>query len=49
MGNQVTWLYYWINAVNMKIAVFWDVTLCTLAGGYHCFGGAYCLCLQDSS
>jgi hypothetical protein len=27
----------------MKMAVFWDVALCSLAETYQCFRGAYCL------
>jgi hypothetical protein len=26
--------------------VFWDVTQCSLAGSYQCFGETYCLHLQ---
>jgi hypothetical protein len=33
-------------AVNVRIAVFWVVTPCSLIGGYKNFGGAYCFLLQ---
>jgi hypothetical protein len=32
----------------LRITVFWDVTLCSLAGECRCFGRIYCLHLQES-
>jgi hypothetical protein len=28
------------TVTNIKIMVFWDVTLCTLVGGYHSYTAA---------
>jgi len=35
------------NHVLQKITVFWNVTQCSLAGGYECFGATCCFCLHD--
>jgi hypothetical protein len=32
----------------VQIVVFWDVTPCSLVGGYQCLGGTCCLHLQVS-
>jgi len=32
----------------LKIVVLSDVTLCSLVDGYEYFGGAWCLCLQNT-
>jgi hypothetical protein len=36
-------------AVKMLIVVFWDITLCSLVGGYQYLRGTYCLHLQSTS
>jgi hypothetical protein len=37
-----------LSAVNMKIAVAWDVTTCGLVDSCQHSGGNYCLDLQDA-
>jgi hypothetical protein len=34
------------TAVKIEILIFWVVMLCSLIGGYHCFGGTCYLHLQ---
>jgi hypothetical protein len=36
-------------AASMKMAVFWDVVLCSLLETYHHFRGALCLYHQGSA
>jgi hypothetical protein len=30
------------SIINLSVVVFWVLTLCSLAGGYKCYGGIFC-------
>jgi hypothetical protein len=34
--------------IRIQIEVFYVMMLCSVVGGYHCFGGPYCLHLQPA-
>jgi hypothetical protein len=36
-----------LTVVTLKMVIFWDVTPSSPVEVYRCFGGTYCLCLQD--
>jgi hypothetical protein len=33
--------------MSIKVIILWDVMLCSLVDGYQCFGGPFCLHIQD--
>jgi hypothetical protein len=47
--NKMCHMYckWFLTAVNMKIIVFWDMTLCSLVERCHCSRGACCLYLMS--
>jgi hypothetical protein len=47
MENQiVAYFFYLVSILNLKITVFFNVTLCNLMDTYQRFGETFCLHLQ---